>query len=90
MPLITCPDCQTQVSDAAPACPKCGRPMADADAAPSKAYGFLIFGVVLIVLGGGAYYVGDTMVGSFSLCMGGVLMIIAGIVMAIVGLVTGR
>lgn len=26
MPLITCPDCQTQISDAAPACPKCGRP----------------------------------------------------------------
>jgi uncharacterized membrane protein YdbT with pleckstrin-like domain len=31
MPLITCPDCATQVSDAAPACPKCGRPMAKAD-----------------------------------------------------------
>jgi hypothetical protein len=26
MPLITCPDCHNQVSDAAPACPKCGRP----------------------------------------------------------------
>jgi len=30
MALITCPDCQAQVSDAAPACPKCGRPMAAA------------------------------------------------------------
>ncbi len=28
MPLITCPDCSSQVSDAAPACPKCGRPIA--------------------------------------------------------------
>jgi hypothetical protein len=27
MPLITCPDCSTEVSDAAPACPKCARPM---------------------------------------------------------------
>lgn len=27
MPLVTCPDCEKQVSDAAPACPHCGRPM---------------------------------------------------------------
>lgn len=27
MPLITCPDCQQSVSDQAPSCPKCGRPM---------------------------------------------------------------
>jgi len=28
MALVVCPDCQTQVSDAALACPRCGRPMA--------------------------------------------------------------
>lgn len=28
MALINCPDCGTEVSDAAPACPKCGRPIA--------------------------------------------------------------
>lgn len=28
MALIKCPDCGTDVSDAAPACPKCGRPIA--------------------------------------------------------------
>ncbi len=28
MPLITCPDCSSQVSDAAPSCPKCGHPFA--------------------------------------------------------------
>jgi predicted RNA-binding Zn-ribbon protein involved in translation (DUF1610 family) len=28
MPLVTCPDCGTEVSDQAPACPKCGRPTA--------------------------------------------------------------
>lgn len=28
MALIMCPDCQAQVSDAAPACPRCGRPIA--------------------------------------------------------------
>ena len=27
MALVVCPDCQTQVSDQAPACIKCGRPM---------------------------------------------------------------
>lgn len=26
MPLIHCPDCQTSISDAATACPKCGHP----------------------------------------------------------------
>lgn len=26
MALITCPDCNTEMSDQAPACPKCGRP----------------------------------------------------------------
>lgn len=28
MPLITCPDCQRQISDAAPVCIGCGRPIA--------------------------------------------------------------
>jgi len=27
MALITCPDCQKQISDQAPTCPHCGRPM---------------------------------------------------------------
>ena len=30
MSLITCPDCSHQVSDLAPVCPGCGRPMAGA------------------------------------------------------------
>jgi len=29
MPLITCPDCQTEISDTASTCIKCGRPMGD-------------------------------------------------------------
>jgi hypothetical protein len=28
MALVTCPDCQNSISDAAPACPRCGRPFA--------------------------------------------------------------
>ncbi len=31
MPLINCPDCGTEVSDAAPNCPKCNRPIAKAE-----------------------------------------------------------
>jgi hypothetical protein len=28
MPLLTCPDCQKEISDRAPACPHCGAPIA--------------------------------------------------------------
>ena len=35
MALITCPDCQCDVSDLAPACPKCGRPIAPAPLRPA-------------------------------------------------------
>lgn len=28
MALLTCPDCQSEISDLAPSCPKCGRPSA--------------------------------------------------------------
>lgn len=31
MSLITCPDCKKQVSNQAPACPNCGRPIAKTD-----------------------------------------------------------
>lgn len=31
MGLVKCPDCGHEVSDLAPACPKCARPMRDAD-----------------------------------------------------------
>ncbi len=27
MPLVKCPDCQKEISDQAPVCPGCGRPM---------------------------------------------------------------
>lgn len=35
MPLINCPDCQLQVSDSAPNCPRCGRPIAQHFAPPA-------------------------------------------------------
>lgn len=36
MALRECPDCQAQVSDAAPVCPKCGRPMGKDSSGPKK------------------------------------------------------
>lgn len=36
MALLTCPDCQGKVSDAAPTCPHCGRPMKAAPVAPPR------------------------------------------------------
>ena len=63
MALITCPDCQRQVSDLAVACPQCGRPIAgdsriiNADVAGKAVTGlsawlvapWLIKGVVAVV-----------------------------------------
>ncbi len=34
MPLITCPDCEKQISDIAPSCIHCGRPMKDSASVP--------------------------------------------------------
>lgn len=50
MPIINCPDCSKEMSDAAPACPNCGRPNANA---PSQArpVGILLgIGIFLIPL----------------------------------------
>lgn len=61
MALVKCPDCGTEVSDRAPSCPKCGRPIAAGPAAPAaappkKKTSWLAWGcltiVVLAVLGG--------------------------------------
>ncbi len=37
MALIQCPECQNQVSDKAPACPKCGAPIGSQPASPVEA-----------------------------------------------------
>lgn len=34
MPLINCPDCENKISDSAPTCIHCGRPMKEPAAAP--------------------------------------------------------
>lgn len=52
MALIKCPDCGTDVSNAAPACPKCGRPIAAAKSAPpqKKTSGCAVVVLAIIIL----------------------------------------
>lgn len=50
MPMIACADCNKEMSDAAPACPGCGRPNARA-AAPERSVGLLLgIGILVIPL----------------------------------------
>ncbi len=55
MALVTCPDCGSEVSDAAPACPKCGRPaskplVAQVPVTHGKRNGCLMLFVATVVL----------------------------------------
>lgn len=61
MALITCPDCQKQVSDQAPACPNCGRPIAAAQPHDKK---------VQTIEATGKKYKGMQLIGSLLVCLG--------------------
>ena len=59
MALVKCPDCGTEISTEATACPKCGRPHAAAPAAPARRktsmftwviLGLIVFGVLSTVV----------------------------------------
>jgi len=50
MPMITCPDCKNEMSDAAPSCPKCGKPNTKT-VTESKSVGLLLgLGIFFIPL----------------------------------------
>ncbi|AGG89932.1 zinc ribbon domain-containing protein [Rhodanobacter denitrificans] len=53
MALINCPDCKHSVSDTAPACPNCGRPIAPVQVEQtSKSYkGGMLIGFIVAVGG---------------------------------------
>lgn len=53
MPLVSCQDCQFQVSDSAPACPRCGRPLPPAAAAAQRG---LVASLLIVAVCGGIFY----------------------------------
>lgn len=54
MALVTCPDCRREVSDAAPNCPQCGRPLHSAPIADHQAKRptnpWMIIGWILLLI----------------------------------------
>ena len=56
MPLITCPDCGTEVSDQAPACVKCGRPLGAPQQRSQKPTSSLRAVVLLLAVATLAYF----------------------------------
>jgi len=81
MALVKCADCQAEISDQAPTCPKCGRPMAAQAATAKKSSNQrLATGVVLIAVGALAYFFAP----DIYLSMGGVIAGVAGLVVLFV------
>lgn len=75
MALIACPDCQTEVSDQAPACPKCGRPLAAEKSVVTKDLGFGGFIYALLVLAGIVITANGAPAGLLLVAAGGVLLL---------------
>lgn len=76
MPLIPCPDCKTEVSDKAPACPKCGSPIA-----PTK--------VTIAHVSPGADLSAPITMGKGKLSGVGITGIVLGVLMFVVGVAAG-
>jgi hypothetical protein len=80
MPLIKCPDCQTEMSDAADKCPKCGRP--NTIAAKKKGTSTRDAGCLLMVLAlFGSFVVPGAVQGMMW------LLLVVGLVIAVLGMV---
>ena len=87
MPLTKCPDCGTEVSDAAPSCLKCGRPMLVPGASRAKASlggALLGFGVGWMLCWGSCGNFSPNLRGEHFVVFGGV-----GALFAIVGAIVG-
>lgn len=97
MALITCPDCTSEVSDQATACPKCARPLVKApppqDVSGARASNTLTFAAVGFFIGMALVWTGCNIGGDafepknfMVMCMGGGLFAILG---AILGAIVG-
>lgn len=71
MALITCPDCQKQISDLAPACPNCGRPIAETNSQSASQK-------IKVDKSGGAFCKALQLLGAIMLCFGVVSCIYGG------------
>jgi hypothetical protein len=97
MALMTCPDCLSEVSDRATACPKCARPLTPAvaarDVSGSRASSTLVFAGVGFLVGMGLVWSGCRLgrdafepMAIMVMCLGGVMFAILG---AILGAIVG-
>lgn len=50
MPMIICPDCSKEMSDAAPACPNCGRPNSPRGAKPTERPVSILLGIGILLM----------------------------------------
>ena len=103
MALVKCPDCDKEVSDSAPTCPNCGRPMKEQPAvapAPQPAQSTWNPGIAavlsLVIPGAGQMYKGNVIEGMFWLLFvagGYVLYIFPGLILhifCILGAASGK
>ena len=90
MGLITCPDCNSEISDAAVACPKCGRPTNPGLTVPYAKEKSIIPmpGLILVVVGVIVLFMGfEVKFGGFWVCLAGLLTAISGLTISISHLV---
>lgn len=78
MALITCPDCQKEVSDAAPACPSCGRPRTEVAVKKVGSGVGKLAGLTVLVVGLFGTCVGAATSGTGGLLLG-LLLVVAGL-----------
>lgn len=74
MALIKCPDCGTECSDLALACPKCARPLATQQSFATKDIGFGGFLYTLMFLGGAGLGLTGSSIGWILAVAGGLLL----------------
>ena len=84
MALIKCPDCETEISDKAPACTKCGRPVEKPES-EKKSSPLVALGAVLGIVGATLYF---TNTGGLYGMMGGMFGMLGGGAMFVTGLFT--
>lgn len=74
MALVKCPDCKSECSDVAPACPKCGRPLGGRKSLLTKDIGLGGAIYALMLIGGVVIGVQDWYIGWILASAGAILL----------------